>query len=72
LVLDDLYGVREVTTEGGLGNFNKSKAVYEQYGCYQIVGQDKGDSLALACAPSLNNYFILKIAKSRQFAEAIY
>ena len=38
----------------------------------QIVGQDKGDSLALACAPSLNNYFVLKIVKSRQFAQAIY
>lgn len=72
LVLDDMFGVREVTTEGGIGNFNKSKLVYEQYGCYQIVGQDKGDSLALACAPSLNNYFVLKIVKSRQFAQAIY
>lgn len=46
--------------------------VYEQYGCYQIVGQDSGESLALACAPSTNNYFILKLVKSHQFAEATY
>lgn len=46
--------------------------VYEQYGCYQIVGQDGGESLAIACAPSINNYFILKLVKSHQFAEATY
>lgn len=46
--------------------------MYEQYGCYQIVGQEKGETLALACAPSLNTYFILKLVKSHQFAEAHY
>lgn len=46
--------------------------MYEQYGCYQIVGQNNGESLALACAPSLNTYFILKLVKSYQFAEFHY
>lgn len=73
LILDDLVGIREITTDGQLNNpKNSSKVVYQQYGCYQIVGQDGGDSLALACAPSINTYFILKLVKSKQFAEYTY
>ena len=69
LVLDDLVGLREILTSGGVSSFKVgSKVVYSQFGCYQIVGQDGGESLALACAPSLNNYFILKLVKSHQFA----
>lgn len=57
----------------GLINFKPtSKLVYEQFGCYQIVGQDKGESLVLACAPTVNSYFMLKLIKSRQFAEPTY
>lgn len=73
LVLDDLVGLRQILTSGGMGSFREgSKVVYSQFGCYQIVGQDAGESLALACAPSLSNYFILKLLKSHQFAEAAY
>lgn len=36
------------------------------------MGRDSGESLALACAPSLNTYFILKLVKSHQFAEFVY
>ena len=69
LVLDDLVGLREILTKGGVSSFKEgSKVVYSQFGCYQIVGQDGGESLALACAPSLSNYFILKLVKSHQFA----
>lgn len=73
LVLDDFVGLREVGLDGKLGSFrNGSRVVFEQFGCYEVVGQDGGESLALACAPSLNNYFILKLIKSHQFAEATY
>jgi len=69
LVLDDLVGLREILTNGGMNSFREgSKIAYSQFGCYQIVGQDAGESLALACAPSLSNYFILKLVKSHQFA----
>ncbi len=68
-MLDDLKGIREVSTQNQLDNIVQSsiKMVYEQYGCYQIVAQDHADSLALACAPAVNTYFILKLVKSKQF-----
>lgn len=38
LVLDDLVGLREVVSEGGLEVLKKgSRVVVEQYGCYQAV-----------------------------------
>lgn len=75
ILLDDLQGLRQFSTNtADLSTFKKETivSIYDQYGCFQIVGQDLGDSLALACAPSKTSYFLLKLIKSHQFENVRY
>jgi hypothetical protein len=72
-VLDELGGVRKMVGNEGFSNFTAdNNLIYEQFGCYQIVGQDKGESIVLACAPSLNSYFLLKLIKLKQDSKVTY
>ncbi len=65
LILNTMTGIIEVTFQKEMNIFlNKGKTLFEQYGCYKVVGQDNGDSLALACFVSAKSYFILKLIKT--------
>lgn len=73
LILDDFVGLREVTFGTELNQFDsRTKVVYEQQGCFQLAGQNKGDTLVLSCAPSAQSYLMLKLIKNTQFTEAQY
>ena len=74
-VLDSLRGIWEMGSDSGISPSKslgvKKDLVFEQFGCYQLIEQNLGETLILACNPSYNNYFILNLMRSTQFTDGI-
>ena len=73
-VLDDLQGIWQITGGEGIAGqmFASKNLVFQQFGCYQMINQNRGESLILACNPSFNNYFVMTLVKNRQLKYTSY